>query len=95
MPKIVPDFYGVKEQKAMARFLRLAVVQQQYKAGNLTEQEAKDLLKGRLNPDVEESAVDDSRWLEWEPDHIKDARIAELEEEREIEASLARLGEKL
>lgn len=46
-----------------ARALRLAVVQQQYNAGNLTLDEAKEILSGPLTPDDESTIYDDSDQL--------------------------------
>jgi hypothetical protein len=63
-----PEFWGSTEETSMARSLRLAIVASQYREHNLTKQDALKLLKGRLDPDVEESAVDDSEWLEWLPE---------------------------
>ena len=51
------------EQLLIARGMRLAVIQQQYDVGNLTEAEARVLLSGPLNPDDETTRVDDSDQL--------------------------------
>lgn len=50
-------------ETARARALRLAVVQQQYNAGNLTLDEAKEILSGPLTPDDESTIYDDSDQL--------------------------------
>lgn len=63
----VPEFWEKKDTTSMARSLRLAVVSQQYDAGNLTIDEAEELLSGPLDPDDETTIVDDSRWLGWKP----------------------------
>jgi hypothetical protein len=47
----------------IARLLRLAVVQQQYNLGNLTEEEARELLSGPLTPGDDTTIVDDSDQL--------------------------------
>lgn len=46
-----------------ARALRLAVVQQQYNAGNLSLDEAKEILSGPLTPGDESTTYDDSGQL--------------------------------
>jgi len=46
--------------RELARQLRLAVVQQQYDVGNLTEEEARGILAGPLSPGDDTSIVDDS-----------------------------------
>ena len=43
-----------------ARALRYSVVRQQYRLGNLTKDEAIELLRGRLSPDDPDSVCDDS-----------------------------------
>lgn len=47
----------------VARSLRLAVVQQQYNLGNLTKEEARELLSGPLTPGDDTTIVDDSDQL--------------------------------
>lgn len=47
-----------------ARGLRLAVIQDQYNQGNLTEAEAKELLAGPLTPGDESTIIDDSDQLQ-------------------------------
>lgn len=44
----------------LARCLRLAVIQSQYRDGNLTEAQARKLLSGRLKLDDPSSVFDDS-----------------------------------
>jgi len=48
----------------MARSLRLAVIQNQFIAGNLTEQQARELLRGPLVPDNPLTVYDDSNCLQ-------------------------------
>jgi len=57
-------FWGKKDLVSMARSLRLAVIQNQYSVGNLTRDEALDLLSGPLSPDDASTIYDDSEWLE-------------------------------
>jgi len=47
----------------IARSLRLAVVQQQYNLGNLTEEEAREILSSPLTPGDDATIVDDSDQL--------------------------------
>ena len=56
---LVPSEVG----RDVARRLRIAVVQQQYDHGNLTEQEAKEVLSGPLTPGDDTTIVDDSDQL--------------------------------
>lgn len=49
--------------REVARSLRLAVVQQQYNLGNLTKEEAHELLSGPLTPGDDTTIVDDSDQL--------------------------------
>lgn len=57
------DFWGKKDAISMARSLRLAVIQSQYRVGNLTEQDARKLLAGPLSPDDPSTIYDDSDCL--------------------------------
>ncbi len=57
------DFWGKKDDVSMARSMRLAVIQNQYAIGNLTEQEARGLLAGPLDPDDPTTVYDDSQCL--------------------------------
>jgi hypothetical protein len=50
-------------QQDMARALRIAVIQQQYDIGNITEEQARELLSGPLSPGDESTIVDDSDQL--------------------------------
>ena len=45
------------------RLLRIAIVQQQFNEGNLTEQQARELLKANLTPNDDSTFVDDSDQL--------------------------------
>lgn len=47
----------------LSRSLRLAVVQNQYDCGNLTLDEATELLKANLTPNDDSTFFDDSQWL--------------------------------
>lgn len=47
----------------MARFLRLQTVQLLYDNGDLTLEEAQDVLRGKLSPNDEDSKYDDSALL--------------------------------
>lgn len=47
----------------IARAMRLSVVQSQYDAGNLSEDEARELLSGPLSPGDESTIIDDSSQL--------------------------------
>jgi len=47
----------------VARALRLAVIQNQYDIGNLSTEEAKELLRGCLKPGDESTRIDDSDQL--------------------------------
>jgi len=70
-----PDFWLKKDLTSTARSMRLAIIQNQLDAGNLTEDEARELLAGPLEPGNEETVFDDSEWLgrydasdpEWHP----------------------------
>lgn len=57
------DFWGKKDAISLARSLRLAVIQSQYRVGNLTEQDARELLAGPLSPGDLSTAYDDSDCL--------------------------------
>lgn len=57
---------------SIARALRLATVQNFYNAGELTEDEAREILSGRLCPDDPDSVVDDS-------DQLKNRRMSAKE----------------
>lgn len=54
-------------QILIARGIRLAVVREQYNAGNLTEDEASELLRGPLMPGDEATIFDDSAVLKLKP----------------------------
>lgn len=58
----------------IARALRVATVQNFYNAGELTEEEAREILSGRLCPDDPDSVVDDS-------DQLKIRRISAKEDD--------------
>lgn len=51
------------EEIQLARALRLAVISQQHRAGNLTEAQARELLRGPLTPGDDSTIVDDSSQL--------------------------------
>lgn len=57
----------------LARALRLATVQGQFMAGNLTEDEAKTILKGPLVPGDDTTISDDSHMVHFSHDQIKAA----------------------
>jgi len=57
-------FWGKKDDTSMARSLRLAMIQNQYDVGNLTEEQALDLLNAPLTPGDEATWFDDSDCLE-------------------------------
>lgn len=59
------------EQLQMARALRLAVIQNQFDQGNITEDEAKELLCGPLSPGKLETIYDDSDQLRTKPNDSK------------------------
>jgi len=50
-----------KEELSIARSLRLAVVFGQYKQGNLSEEEAIELVSGELSSGNPDTKVDDSK----------------------------------
>ena len=56
----------ISKQQALhgGRLLRLAVVQSQFNDGNLTEEEARELLCGNLTPTDDSTFLDDSDQLE-------------------------------
>ena len=54
----------------MARGIRLAITKQQYNIGNLTREEAIDILSGPLTPGDESTTRDDS--------HLLDASLEEI-----------------
>lgn len=56
--------------RTVARCLRLGIVRQQYEAGNLTEAEALELLRGALTPGDETTVEDDSALLHATLDEI-------------------------
>ena len=60
----IADFWMKKDDVSMARSLRLAVIQNQYDCGHLTEEQALDLLNGYLSPDKQEHWYNDSDCLE-------------------------------
>ena len=57
------EYLTESANELMARSLRIAVIQSQYDAGNLTEDEAKELLSGPLTPGDESTVIDDSSQL--------------------------------
>jgi hypothetical protein len=59
------DFWGKKDLTSMARSMRLAVIQNLYDADRLTEDEARGLLNGCLEPGNELTRYDDSDCLIW------------------------------
>lgn len=46
-----------------ARSLRLAIIFDQYKQGNITEDDAIELVQGALSPGKPETIIDDSRYM--------------------------------
>lgn len=46
-----------------ARSLRLAITFDQYKQGNITEDDAIELVQGALSPGKPETIIDDSRYM--------------------------------
>ena len=58
-----PGFWMKKDQVSMARSLRLSVIQNLFDGGHLSEDEARDLLVGPLDPDNDTHYYDDSKWL--------------------------------
>ena len=61
----------------MARGLRIGIVRQQYKAGNLTEQEAVNLLSDPLTPGDDSTIVDDIKYLHESEDYIIEKVLGE------------------
>lgn len=59
-----PDFWYDSGPTAMARKLRLAVIQNVYRQGFLSEEHAKELLSGPLMPGDDATVYDDSGWLQ-------------------------------
>jgi len=59
----------------VARSLRLVVIRQQFETGNLTEDEAIELLRGPLSPGDETTIRDDSRLLKVSLSEIRDAGL--------------------
>lgn len=57
------DYTGSDSIRLTARGLRLAMVQNLYDGGHLTEEESKEILSGRLDPDNPDSIVNDSDQL--------------------------------
>ena len=57
------DFFGKKDDVSLARSLRLAVVQDLYAQGRLTESDSKEILSGPLDPDDQTTFYDDSDCL--------------------------------
>lgn len=60
---IMPSRMSEEGQKLMARGLRLVVIQQQLDAGNLTVEEAREILSGPLTLGDPTTIVDDSEFL--------------------------------
>lgn len=58
------EFWGKKDNVSLARSLRLAVIQNVFGQGLLTEADARDLLKGPLEPNNPLTFYDDSDCLE-------------------------------
>ena len=63
-PSNAGDFWGKKDETSMARSLRLAVIQNLFDQGRLTEADARELLSGPLDPDDPLTVYDDSDCLE-------------------------------
>ena len=61
--KMKEAFFGKKDDVSLARSVRLAVIQNQYAQGNLTETEAREILSGPLDPDDPTTIYDDSDCL--------------------------------
>ena len=59
----LPDFWNEKTDVAIARQLRLAVIQNCLDNGFISEQGAKEILSGPLTPGDSTTVYDDSRWL--------------------------------
>jgi hypothetical protein len=57
------DFWLKKDPTSMARSLRLAVIQNQFDAGNLDEEQARELLSGPLTAEDDSTVYDDSGCL--------------------------------
>jgi hypothetical protein len=49
--------------KQWARYLRVAVIRNQFEVGNLTEHQSLALLRGRLKPSAPDTRMDDSALL--------------------------------
>ena len=58
------------ETRIVARSLRLAIIRQQYRIGNLTEADALELLSGPLTPGDETTVEDDRDLLNASLDEI-------------------------
>lgn len=58
------DFWLKDDLTSIARSLRLAVIQNQYRAGNISEVQARKLLSGPLTPGDNTTVFDDSDWLD-------------------------------
>lgn len=57
------DFWGKKDYISMARSVRLAVIQNVFSQGQITEEQARELLTGPLTHGDETTAFDDSDCL--------------------------------
>jgi hypothetical protein len=60
---MIQDFWGKKDDVSIARSLRLAIIQNQVLIGNMSEQDAKELLAGPLDPNDPTTVYDDSDCL--------------------------------
>lgn len=58
-----PEFFGKTDGVSLARSTRLAVIQNQYSQGNLTEAEAREILCGPLDPNDKSTVYNDSIFL--------------------------------
>lgn len=61
--EILEKLKAKDSRELMARAIRLVVIQQQYKIGNLTENDAKELLSGPLSPGDINTIFNDSDQL--------------------------------
>lgn len=64
---------SIEKMTVTGRYMRLAVVKNQLSAGNITEDDALELLRGPLDPDDESTIIDDSEML-----HLSDAEIRHI-----------------
>lgn len=66
-----------KFEEKMARMIRFITVRGYLKNGDITEEDAKEILSGCLSPDDESTRIDDSSWLNENPKSI----LSKLDEE--------------